>query len=195
MRPLSGDRSTGTGCRQNTRNLSQSICPPRGPVLSARTAILIIPIRDASAVQCMFCLQTGGLLNKPLLSLTHARSRPALSGGLKACLITVFDDRAVAAARQADRAPAVSCQSGFAWRTAYKGRATFAAQPKASPVLPVPAATGVRGADRLVGLSWSSGAVCPRAAKWAGPGTILMQGRRERRSDARQIIRPIRYRA
>ena len=27
---------------------------------------------------CMFCLRTGGMLNKPLLSLTRARSRPAL---------------------------------------------------------------------------------------------------------------------
>jgi hypothetical protein len=107
----------------------------------------IITIRDTSVQcrACMSCLRTGGLLNEPLLSLTHARSRPVLRRFERhvSSLSLMIE---VAAARQADRAPAVSCQSGFAWQ--YKGRATFTAQPKASPVLPYHAAWR-RGADRL----------------------------------------------
>ena len=148
--------------------------------------------RACMPTTCMFCLRTGGMLNKPLLSLTRARSRPALRRFERhVSTLSLMIEQPPPPDKRIVRPPCrVSPDLPGVQR-----QSDLTAQPRGSPldaVRLVHATTGHRGAD---GLSWSSGAVCPRAATWAGPGTNIMQGEAsERRSDARHIIRPIRYR-
>lgn len=100
----------------------------------------------------MFCLRTGGMLNKPLISLTRTHSRPALRrferhvSTLSLMIEQAPPDKRIGA-------PAVSCQSGFAWSTKAE---------RPLPLSPVPAqyyqkpvvhaATGVEALTASAGL-------------------------------------------